>query len=86
MKTWEYNISSYSLEDLGIAEEDVDFPAEQVVACDAEGHCYFNDVMKKYIDTFISTLNDVGNEGWELIQLEYHRGSLVCFWKREIAG
>ena len=86
MKTWEYNISSYSLKDLGIAEEDLDFPTERVVACDTEGHCYFHDVMKQYLDTFKSTLNGMGSEGWELLQLEYHRGSLVCFWKREVAA
>lgn len=85
MKKWEYNISFHSLEDLGISEKDVDFPASQVISCDMEGHCYFNDVMKLYMDAFRTTLNDKGSEGWELFQLEYHRGSLVCFWKREVA-
>lgn len=83
MKKWEYNITFHSLDDLGISQKDIDFPANQVIACDTEGHCYFNDVMKSYLDVFKSTLDEKGAEGWELIQLEYHRGSLVCFWKRE---
>lgn len=84
MKKWEYNISFHSLDDLGISPKDIDFPAKQVIACDIDGHCYFNDVMKSYLDVFKATLNAGGAEGWELLQLEYHRGSLVCFWKREI--
>ena len=83
MKRWEYDISFHSFEDLGISEDDVEFPPEQVVACDIEGHCYFNDVMKGYMDVFTAAFNKRGDEGWELFQLEYHRGSLVCFWKRE---
>ena len=84
MKKWEYDVSFYSLEDLGISMSDVDFPADQVISCDIEGHCYFNDVVKVYLDVFRNTLNNRGAEGWELLQLEYHRGSLVCFWKREL--
>ena len=86
MEKWEYDISFYSFEDLGIPKKDVHFPAEQVIACDTDGHCYFNDVMKSYIDVFKAAFNDKGAEGWELLQLEYHRGSLVCFWKREVAA
>ena len=86
MKKWEYDISFHSLEDLGISEEDIEFPAKQVVSCDMEGHCYFNDVMKTYMDNFRTALNDRGSEGWEMFQLEYHRGSIVCFWKREVAA
>lgn len=84
MKKWEYDISFHSFEDLGISEEEVDFPAEQVIACDPEGHCYFSDVMRLYIDKFMTMLNDRGSEGWELLQLEYHRGSVVCFWKHAV--
>ncbi len=84
MKKWEYDVSFHSFEDLGISGEDIDFPEGQTISCDTEGHCYFNDVMKSYMNHFRSTLNDKGDEGWELLQLEYHRGSLVCFWKREI--
>ena len=85
MKKWEYDISFHSFEDLGISGEDIDFPEGQTISCDMEGHCYFNDVMRSYMDAFRPTLNDRGDEGWELLQLEYHRGSLVCFWKREIS-
>lgn len=84
MRKWEYDVSFHSLEDLGISEEDVDFPKDQIISCDEEGHCYFNDVMKSYVDVFRSALNRKGDEGWELLQLEYHRSSLICFWKREV--
>jgi hypothetical protein len=86
MTKWEYDISFHSLDELGISEEDIEFPAKQVISCDVEGHCYFNDVMKLYIDAFKDAFNNRGAEGWEMFQLEYHRGSLVCFWKREVAG
>ncbi len=76
MKNWEYDISFHHV-------EDKDFSKEQVIACDTEGHCFFNDVMRPYLDFFKDILNERGLEGWELVQLGYHRGSLVCFWKRE---
>ncbi len=76
MKNWEYDISFHQV-------ENENFPKEQVIACDIEGHCFFNDVMRPYLDFFKDILNERGLEGWELVQLGYHRGSLVCFWKRE---
>lgn len=76
MKNWEYDISFHII-------EDENFPKDQVIACDTEGHCFFNDVMKPHLDFFKNLLNERGSEGWELVQLGYHRGSLVCFWKRE---
>jgi hypothetical protein len=81
MKKWEYDISFHSIEELNIPE--TEFPPEQVVACDMEGHCFFNDVMKPSLDVFRKLLNERGSEGWELVQTGYHKGSLVCFWKRE---
>jgi hypothetical protein len=86
MKKWEYDITFHSIEELGIPENEVNFPSDQVIACDSEGHCFYNDVMKVYLDKFRELLNEKGSDGWELIQSGYHRGSLVCFWKREIFG
>jgi hypothetical protein len=85
MSKWEYDISFHSLDDLDISEEDLGLSSERVISCDAEGHCFFNDVVKPNIDVFLTTLNDKGSEGWELFQLEYHSGSMVCFWKRELS-
>ncbi len=76
MKNWEYDISFHLI-------EDENFPKDQIIACDTEGHCFFNDVMKPYLDFFKDLLNKKGSEGWELVQIGYHKGSLVCFWKRE---
>jgi len=81
MKTWEYDISFHSMDDLGLTN--VDFPEDQVIACDTEGHCFFSDVLRPYMDVFKNVLNDRGVQGWELVQISYHKGSLVCFWKRE---
>lgn len=36
MRKWEYDVSFHSLEDLGISEEDVDFPKDQIISCDEE--------------------------------------------------
>lgn len=85
MKKWEYDISFHSLDDLGIPQAETDFSEEQAISCDMEGHCFFNDVMKVHVDAFRTILNQRGTEGWELLQLAYHKGSLVSFWKRELA-
>jgi hypothetical protein len=82
MKKWEYDISFHPIDELDMPESE--FPSDQSIACDAEGHCFFNDVVKSNMDVFKELLNNRGAEGWELAQISYHRGSLVCFWKREI--
>jgi len=51
MKSWEYDISFHLV-------EDESFPKEQIIACDTEGHCFFNDVMKPYLDFFKDLLNE----------------------------
>jgi len=84
MKKWEYDISFYSLKELGIPEDETDFSPDQIIACDTEGHCFYNDIMRLYLDKFKNLLNNKGLDGWELTQAGYHKGSLVCFWKREI--
>lgn len=82
MKKCEYDISFHSIEELDISQ--LEFSPSQTIACDTEGHCFFSDVIKPNMDTFKELLNRRGSEGWELVQIGYHKGSLVCFWKREI--
>ena len=82
MKKWEYDISFHPIDELNISESE--FPSDHSIACDTEGHCFFSDVIKPNMDVFKELLNSKGAEGWELVQIGYHKGSLACFWKREI--
>ncbi len=82
MKKWEYDISFHSIQELDISN--LEFPSSQTIACDTEGHCFFSDVIRPNMDIFKELLNSRGSEGWELVQIGYHKGSLICFWKREV--
>lgn len=82
MIKWEYDITFHSLEELGI--DQAQFLHDQVISCDPEGHCFFSDFLRPYMDAFQKILNERGFNGWELVQVGFHRGSLVCFWKRQL--
>ena len=84
MKKWEYNISFHPIHNFDITEEETNYSSNQTIACDTEGHCFYSDVMRLYTDEYRELLNEKGSTGWELVQLGYHKGSLVCIWKREI--
>lgn len=55
-----------------------------VYACRPDGACEVHDVTLEQLDNLSKTLNEMGEERWELIQLVFHQSGIVSFWKRAL--
>ena len=81
MLAWEYKVTNHVMEEL---KKCIESPtAKKVISCDNAGSCMVNDVCALGTDTLASALNELGKEGWELINTNYHHGELLCIWKRQ---
>jgi hypothetical protein len=82
MNRYEYTVRTYSmgeLEERGI----VVHPNNNIVfACRPDGSCAVHDVGMEQMENLSGLLNDMGREGWEMVQLVFHASGIVSFWKR----
>jgi hypothetical protein len=80
MTTWEYKVTTHLITEL---KNCVDTSEKRtVIACDQSGSCMVHDVCEIGTRTLAAALNELGGQGWELIMNTYHRGQLLCMWKR----
>ena len=73
MKRYEYRITRHP------ASEFVDL----VYFCSPEGECHLEKVPNNETEVLQDILNEMGSEGWELVQLVFGKGGIIAFWKRE---
>jgi hypothetical protein len=83
MRKWEYRITRYQLASL--AKEGEGFPGG-AFHCDDKGRCFLHDTSQAGVDIVREALNEEGKGGWELIQLGYHLGEMMCVWKRAVVN
>lgn len=81
---FEYTIKIYSLDKLRDAGIDIEEENNIVYACRPNGECEIHEVGIEQLDNLSGILNDMGNEGWELIELFFHQSGIVTFWKRAV--
>ena len=82
MKIYEHTITIHDREEiLGRVEPETIPPS--VVYCDMEGTCFFDDAPNPYVKSIIELLDEMGGEGWELVQVAPRERDLICFWHRE---
>ena len=83
MEKYEYTIKAFSMEEL---EEKgvVVHPQNNIVfACRPDGACAMHDVALEQTEQLSVLFNELGREGWELVQLFFHPSGIVSFWKRQ---
>ena len=87
MTKWEYDIKSYSIEQViavrqgsGLPDDDV----RPVMFCTDEGACFFDNIPNPNIRAILQILNGRGAEGWQLVSVSFRTEEMVCFWKREV--
>jgi len=82
MPGWRHRVTVHEandiLEYLTKAVEDVP-PA---IYCDDEGTCYFDEGPNPFTQAIERVLNEIGEQGWELVQLKFRPGQMICFWKQ----
>ena len=81
---YEHTIKVFSLQELenkGI----VTHPNKNIVfACRPEGTCEVRDIGLEQMENLSVLFNEMGEEGWELVQLVFHESGIVSFWRRSI--
>jgi hypothetical protein len=79
---WRHRITIHTTADvLGALPE----PVENVppsMFCDDEGVCYFDAGPNPFTQAIERLLNEVGEEGWELVQVTFRPEQMVGFWKQ----
>ena len=86
MAKWEYDITSYSIEQVLALREKLGLPADgdrPVMFCTDKGACFFDNVPNANIQIILDMLNSKGAEGWQLVDVSFRADEMVCFWKRE---
>lgn len=79
---FEYTIKTYSMQQLSEKGIVVDPEKNIVYACRPDGACEIRDVGAEQITHLSSLFNEMGKEGWELVQLLFRPSGMVSFWKR----
>ena len=83
MGNWQYRITIHTpAEVLDLLPE----PVGQVpptIFCDDQGACYFDAGPNPLTRAIEQLLNQVGEQGWELVQVAFRPNQIICFWKRE---
>jgi hypothetical protein len=82
MDEWRHRITIHTTADvLGVLPEPVeDMPP--AMFCDDEGVCYFDTGPNPLTQAIERLLNNVGEEGWELVQVLFRPERMICFWKQ----
>jgi hypothetical protein len=83
---WEYDITSYSIEQVRAVRAELGYPPEDeraVMFCTDEGVCFFDNIPNPNIQAILHILNGRGAEGWQLVTVTFRTDEMLCFWKRE---
>ncbi len=81
---YEYTIRTYSMQQLMEKGIVVDPEKNIVYACRPDGACEIRDVEAEHIGHLSTLFNEMGKEGWELVQILFRPSGMVSFWKREV--
>ncbi len=86
MKKWEYEIASYSIEQVITVREQMGLPSGaegQVMFCTDKGACFFDNIPNPNTKAIQHLLNQRGAEGWKLSGVTLRTDEMLCFWMRE---
>jgi hypothetical protein len=82
MNRWHYRITTHTAADVLDA---LAVPVEHVpprIFCDDEGACYFDAGPNPFTRAIEGLMDQVGDEGWELVQVILRSEQMICFWKQ----
>lgn len=84
-RRWLYDLTIHSAAEVTdiYSKEQTREIQPRVISCDAQGHCFYDDVLRPNMQPFLRLLNNKGSEGWELVQYSFHGGNLYLLWKKE---
>ena len=87
MKKWEYDITSYSIEQVIATREKMGYPEIEdrpVMFCTDQGACFLDNIPNPNTKAIQHILNSRGAEGWQLAAVSFRADEMLCFWMREV--
>lgn len=82
MDNWRYRITVHTADDvLDLLPEPIG-QVPPVIFCDDEGACYFDAGPNPLTRAIEQLLDQVGEKGWELVQVFFRANQMICFWKQ----
>jgi hypothetical protein len=57
-----------------------------VYFCSEEGDCKLEEIPAEEPQMFTDLLNSRGQDGWELVQLNFRKNGVLAFWKRKLTN
>jgi len=82
MSSWRYRVTIHGAQDI---LDNVRNPVDDVpsaIYCDDQGTCYFDEGPNPFTEAIEHLLSQIGNEGWELVQVNFRPDQMICFWKQ----
>jgi len=76
MSSYEYRITRHPAEAF----------RQVAVFCSDDGACKLEDIPDAQTRILTEILNDLGREGWELVQTLFGRGGMLAIWRRKLAA
>lgn len=74
MPFFEYRITLYPIEQF----------KEFAFFCSEDGHCSLGEIPGDQVEKLMDILNEMGRNGWELVQIISRPSGIVALWKRSI--
>jgi hypothetical protein len=74
MKQFEYEITKHPADEF----------TRLVYFCTNEGECDVDQLPLNQTEVLEKILNEMGVQGWELVQVFFGKGGIVALWKRTI--
>jgi len=82
MDNWRYRITVHEADDILDALQEPVGDTPPAIYCDDEGACYFDEGPNLFTQAIEQFLNQIGVEGWELVQVNFRPDQMICFWKQ----
>jgi hypothetical protein len=74
MKSFEYKITKHPAQEF----------AQLVYFCTEEGQCNYEQLPFDQLKALENILNEMGPDGWEMVQVLFGEDGVVLFWKRAV--
>jgi hypothetical protein len=87
MNRWEFDITSYSVEQVLATRAKLGYAPEAenpVMFCTDEGLCFFDNIPNPNAKAILHIINSRGAEGWQLVTVVMRTDEMLCFWKRPV--
>jgi hypothetical protein len=79
---WLYRVTVHNASDILSLLPEPAAQAPPQVFCDDAGACYFDAGPNPYTSAIEQLLNQVGEEGWELVQVTFRTDQMIGIWKQ----